>query len=119
MATLTKIYIEAFLLNGDCTLGPADGKWFHPQITIEEMEDFTSKIRLDGEADCKWCELVIGFAKIANENGVQEEVPHMRWSSFEEFKKEYIEEKNIPGSRFIEDESIKNNYKYLLDYADI
>ena len=119
MATLTKFYVEAFLLNGDCTLGPSDGKLFKPQCTIADIEEFTSKIRLSGEPDCQWCELVIGFANIANEDGKCEEVPHMRWNSFDDFKKEYLIDNNIPGCRFVEDESTKSNYKYLLDYADI
>ena len=120
MSTVTRIYASAFLLNGDGTLGQSSGRWFKPQMTIGETESFTSKIRLSGEPDCQWCENVIIFANIFNEDtGKVEEVPHMRWNSFEDFKQEYLLNKNIPGCRFIEDEYTKNNYKYLLDYADI
>ena len=116
----TKIYIKAFLLNGDGTLGPSSGKWFRPQITNEEMESFTSKIRLSGEPDCQWCELVVVFSNILNaDTGKIEEVPHMKWESFEDFKQEYFIDRNIPGCRFVEDESTRKNYQYLLDYADI
>ena len=120
MSTVTRIYASAFLLNGDGTLGQSSGRWFKPQMTIGEMEDFTSSIRLSGEPDCQWCELVVLFAQIENaDTGKVEEVPHMRWNSFDEFKKEYINKECIPSNRIIEDEYTKNNYKYLLDYADI
>ena len=120
MSDVTKIYVEGFLLNGDGTLGMSNGKWFKPQMTIEEMESFTSSIRLSGEPDCQWCELVVLFASIHNvDTGKDEIVPHMRWNNFDDFKREYINKECIPGSRFITDESTRNNYKYLLEYADI
>ena len=117
---ITKIYVEGFLLNGDGTLGQSSGKWFKPQVTIEDVEKFTSSIRLSGEPDCQWGELVVVFSNILNaDTGDIEETPHMRWNSFDAFKKEYICKEGIPGCRFIEDESTKSNYKYLLEYADI
>jgi hypothetical protein len=118
MAEITRVYSEAFLID-EGALGESARKWFKPNVSIKDIEDFTSSIRLAGSPASQWCELVILFAKIENADGNVEEVPHMRWDSFDEFKQEYLIDKNVPGSRFIEDESTKENYKYLLDYADI
>ena len=119
MADLTKVRVEAFLIDEEC-LGESMRKWFYPTLNIEDFENFRSSIQLTGSPASQWCELIIVFAKIFNEDTQEfKEVPHMLWRDFDEFKKEYLIDKNIPGCRFITDESIKNQYQYMLEYADI
>ena len=117
MANLTRVYSEAFLID-EGALGESARKWFGQQLKVEELEKFRSSIRLSGSPASQWCEIIIVFANVLNaDTGKIEEVPHMRWDSFDNFKKEYLIDKNVPGSRFIEDESTRSHYQYLLDYA--
>ena len=117
MADLTRVYSEAFLID-EGTLGESARKWFEPQLSVDGFESFRSSIRLSGSPASQWCEVVVLYASIYNEDLKKfEEVPHALWRSFDEFKQEFIIDKRIPNSRFIVDETTKSNYQHVLKYA--
>ena len=113
MNKFKRIYVESSSLNEDHTLKEIKGISLDHQITIDEFENILPKIALSFDAPEEMrCErVVIIFSVFDEDTGKYEDIPRMKWESFEDFRQEYFINKSIPSYRFVDAE-----WRYQLDY---